>query len=575
VSPRNHRRGLLDSTPVNVSTENRLLGASGAGPGGWRELAIVVLSSAVLTVFFTSPLAFHLGTVARIDNADTRMLIWNVAWVARTLIVDPLHVFDANIFYPHRWTLAYSESNLGAGILAIPIYWTTRNPYAAHNFAVIVSFVLSATATYYLVRYLVGNRAAAAIAGICFAFCPYVFSHLPHVHLLMTAGFPLSMLAFHRLADRPRVSRGAALGLVVATQAFFCGYYGIFVGLTVGFAVLVIAATRHRWTDARYWTAIAVAAVVAMGVALTLFLPYMRLQRATGFNRPLEESRRWAADWRTYFASSSYAHRWMLAIIGRWTEVLFPGFVAVLAGATGAAVGWLARGRLRELSILYGGLAVLGYWASLGPDAGLYGVLYRSVPAFSFLHAPSRFGLVVTFALSVMAGVSISALLDKLGRGTRRFVFATIILSTATVLELKVPFGFSPVPPLEPAYRVLATFPRGAVIELPFFSWRSATARTFYMLSSTAHWMPLVNGYSSHTPQDFIENTEVLAGFPSLEAFRILERDRVRYAVLHMNLYDPAAREALVARLRAFDGYLARRYADDRVWLYEIIAYPH
>jgi hypothetical protein len=98
---------------------------------------------------------------------------------------------------------------------------------------------------------------------------------------------------------------------------------------------------------------------------------------------------------------------------------------------------------------------------------------------------------------------------------------------------------------------------------------------TNYMLASTAHWMPLVNGYSSHTPQDFIDNTEVLSGFPSPEAFRILERDRVRYAVFHMNLYDPEARDALVARLRAFDAYLARRYADDRVWLYEIIAYPH
>jgi hypothetical protein len=155
----------------------------------------VVLGYAVLTVFFTSPLALHLGTVARLDNADTRMLIWNVAWVARTLVLDPLRVFDANIFYPHRWTLAYSESNLGAGVLAIPVYWATGNPDTAHNFVVVLSFVLSAAGTYYLVRYLVGDRRAAVIAAICFAYCPYVFSHLPQVHLLMTAVLPVSMLA--------------------------------------------------------------------------------------------------------------------------------------------------------------------------------------------------------------------------------------------------------------------------------------------------------------------------------------------------------------------------------------------
>ena len=42
------------------------------------------------------------------------------------------------------------------------MYWATGNPYAAHNFAVLASFVLGATGTYSLVRYLVGDRRAAA-----------------------------------------------------------------------------------------------------------------------------------------------------------------------------------------------------------------------------------------------------------------------------------------------------------------------------------------------------------------------------------------------------------------------------
>ena len=100
-----------------------------------RELAFITLGLTLLTIHLTYPLAVHLGTLGRIDNTDAQFAIWNVAWVARTLVVDPRHVFDANIFYPHRNTLAYSENNLGAGILAIPVYWATRNPFAAHNFA--------------------------------------------------------------------------------------------------------------------------------------------------------------------------------------------------------------------------------------------------------------------------------------------------------------------------------------------------------------------------------------------------------------------------------------------------------
>jgi hypothetical protein len=157
---------------------------------------------------------------------------------------------------------------------------------------------------------------------------------------------------------------------------------------------------------------------------------------------------------------------------------------------------------------------------------------------------------------------------------SRKAALATVIVTAAAVAELKVPLSFSRVPPVETAYRVLATLPRGPVIEMPFYSRRFASARTQYMLSSTAHWMPLVNGYSSHTPQDFLDKTDTLGGFPTLEAFKVLERDRVRYAVFHMNLLTPDAREGVVARLREFDRYLLRRYADDRVWLYEIVAFP-
>jgi hypothetical protein len=142
------------------------------------------------------------------------------------------------------------------------------------------------------------------------------------------------------------------------------------------------------------------------------------------------------------------------------------------------------------------------------------------------------------------------------------------------VAELKVPLSFSRATPPEPAYLALAALPRGPVIEIPFYSTRFAAERTRYMLASTTHWMPLVNGFSSHIPRDVVENTPALGGFPSREAFRILERDRVRYAVFHMHGLDPAARASIVARLREYDIYLRRLYADDRIWLYEIVGFP-
>ena len=205
-------------------------------------------------------------------------------------------------------------------------------------------------------------------------------------------------------------------------------------------------------------------------------------------------------------------------------------------------------------------------------------MLTATNPAFTFIRAPSRIGVVVAFALSVLAGLAISALLARLvhsaARSRRRPAVVAALLAGAAVAELKVPLTFSPATPIEPAYRALAALPRGPVIEIPFYSTRFAAERTRYMLASTAHWMPLVNGFSSHIPRDVLENTPALGGFPSREAFQILKRDRVRYAVFHMHTLDPVAHASVVARLREYDRYLLRRYADDRIWLYEIVGFP-
>jgi hypothetical protein len=139
--------------------------------------------------------------------------------------------------------------------------------------------------------------------------------------------------------------------------------------------------------------------------------------------------------------------------------------------------------------------------------------------------------------------------------------------------ELAVPLQFNRVPPPEPAYQQLATLPYGAVIEMPVYSARFAFIREKYMLSSTTHWMPLVDAYSDYIPQDFIERAEILGGFPTKDAFKELQHDHVRYAVFHVDNYGTQG-DALRARLTEFAPYLRRLYADDRIWLYEIVAFP-
>ena len=172
--------------------------------------------------------------------------IWNVAWVARTAVTHPFSLFDGNIFYPHRNTLAYSEANIVAGAVSIPVWLLTRNAYAAHSFALLFAFASTFLGMWLLARRLTNNPGSAIVAAILFAFCPYFYSHTPHIQLLMAGGIPVSMLALHRLADAPSPRRGLALGAALAVQSLACAYYGIFAGLMVGYGVLFLATQARR-----------------------------------------------------------------------------------------------------------------------------------------------------------------------------------------------------------------------------------------------------------------------------------------------------------------------------------------
>ena len=543
--------------------------AAGASARHGPHWAGVLVAAALLTALFTYPIAFKLGRVGRVDNGDGQLSIWNVAWVARTLAVDPLHVFDANIFYPHRGTLAYSENNLGAGALAMPVYWATRNPYAAHNSAVLLAFVLAFVGTYYLVRYLTQDWRAAAMSAVWFAFCPFIFARTAHIQLLMTAGLPFAMLAFHRMADRPAPGRGALLGAAMAAQALCCGYYGIFVILMAGFAIVVIASTRRFWTNAQYWIAVGAAAVVSVALVAPAFVPYVALQRESGFHRTVGQAVRYSANWSAYLASSSFAHAWLLSYLPRWTDALFPGVLVTVFGVAGLVVA--RREQKGELALLYGGMAMLAFWISFGPDARFYAVLYKVIPLFAWLRAPSRFGLIVVFALAVLGGIAVSAWLRRASRPGLAFA-ALVTLGCA---ELVVPLNMPEVPPVEPVYNVLKTLPPGPVIEMPFFYAEFMFPRhTYYMLQSTVHWMPLLNGYSDYIPDDFRTNVMTLAIFPAPETLRLLAPIKVRYAVFHRYWFNDENWQDVLTRLKNAEPYMRLLYDGEGTRLYEIVGFP-
>ena len=539
---------------------------------GSVEATAVVLGAIVLACVFTYPYVFQFNNAGRLDTNDGRWSIWVVSWVAHALTTDPRQLFNANIFYPHTNALAFSEGNIFAGAIGAPAWLLTKNPYTTHNFVFLFAFAQSFVATYYLVRRLTGDRRAAILAGIMYAFCPFAFVRQAHIQLLMIGFLPWVMLAWHRFLDRTSIARAIELGVVMWLTGLACAYYGIFAGGMIAFASIWFALTRGRWRDKSYLAGVAIAAAVCIGLLAPFFIPYMQMQESTGFQRPL--SGQYSANVGAWLISSAWAHRWWAPYLWRPSEALFPGILAVALGVWGATFVRErdGMGLKRDEVWYYVGLGLFTFWLTFGPKAGLYTLLYYTVPVFSFLRAPSRAGIVVTLCLVILAA---PALIVLMRRKAQNAAFA--ILFVLVVADLyRAPLRMREAPPVPQAYRTLATLPKAPTIELPYwFEPSTFHSHAEYMLASTRHWQPLVNGYSDHIPQDFRDQAPVLATFPSPESFAILEPLGARYAVFHLNMMAPKDRDDLIRRLDVdYLGYLKPIEKDGNVWLYEIVSWP-
>ena len=323
-----------------------------------------------------------------------------------------------------------------------------------------------------------------------------------------------------------------------------------------------------------YWQTIATAAAVALALTVPVFIPYLEVQRETGFARSVADTARWSARPIDYLVSAAHAHALLLDYarrVGPWLEVLFPGFVAVILGAAGIVLA-ARRSQHRETALLYGSLGVLALWSSFGPRAGLYRVLYY-LPTFSFLRAPSRLGLVVTLVLALFACFSLRAILARVP--TRLRVVAAAVAIAAAIADVAVfPIRWVDAPAIPDGYAALARHARGTLAEFPFYGERIAfPLHAQYMLFSTAHWLPMVNGYSDVIPADFRHDAPILDSFPSPDAFAALARHRVRYIAVHWDMYA-GRQDEIRQRLERYRDDLNPLASNDRMTLYEVIKYP-
>src|SRR5262245_27745435 len=306
------------------------------GRGVWGAAALY----AVLTVALAYPLSVRPGETVFGDNPDTHFFLWTLAWDAHAFVRQPFSIFDANIYYPNRLTLAYSENQIGSAIIAAPIIWLTGNPVLAVNLVALLACVLCGVGAYVLARRIGLGAPAATVCGLVFAFAPARFVRTGQAHLAPMQWIPFTLASLHSYFDGGdrRGLRWAAAFFTL--EALTTGHGAVFLTVAaVAFLVYRIV-FGEPIAPLRWARDLGIPGALLLLPPALVYIPYWRVQVDMGLRRSLQD---WAPTPESFLASQTHLQQWLISWMPqlRINETasahLFPGYLPVLLAAIAVA----------------------------------------------------------------------------------------------------------------------------------------------------------------------------------------------------------------------------------------------
>jgi hypothetical protein len=493
----------------------------------------------LLALLMHWPLPLHIGRDVPRDLGDPLPQSWQVAWDGHALLHQPLDWFHANIFWPLRNSLAFSDALVGYA----PFGAIGSGPHAAivrYDLLFLFAYALAFLGAYLLARELGAGRAGAFVAGAAFAYAPWRLEQDGHLHVLSSGGIPLALALLVR-GYRDGSSRAVLAGWLVAAWQLSLGFT---LGIQLAYLLGVLGiGTAVWWARRRRLPARGVLVATAAGVlifgALTLALSRPYLQVADDHpeaKRSASTVALYSGPVAQYLAAPGANTFWGPATRGMRRKVgfspeqtLFPGLLVVALAAACVALG----GYRRRLAIGLALAVLLLAWLALGfKDDGFlwpYRLLYEHAPGWESSRTPGRINTLTSLGLALLAAGGTGAVLARVRRRRVRTVAAVAFVAVVLLEGL----GFDglngpahPTVPTEPAGQRGLPAPQ---LHLPL----SRVGNRRYVLWSTGGFPRMVNGRASFQPSLTSRIAYAVRNFPDAASVAYLRGLGVRTVVLH------------------------------------------
>ncbi|MEP6695507.1 MAG: hypothetical protein ABJA34_01375, partial [Pseudonocardiales bacterium] len=508
-----------------------------------RELIHAGGGSLALAVLMTWPTLRHPATTIPASLNDPSVETWMAAWAGHALRTGPLHLFQANTFWPLPDSYAFNDTLLGYAPFTL-LGGGARGALVTYNLLFVLAYAIAFAGAYLLARQLGARPLAALIAGAAFAYAPWRVAHSIHLNILSSGGIPLCLALLARGhgyggngCDRSQVRPWyAALGWAVAAWQVSLGFA---LGIPFLYVLLVVAlAAVGGWLlcgrpslPSRLLLTDLGGGLSFVTVTLVLAIPYLRViavhpeaRRGTSdvarFSPPIsgyliapDASRMWG-----YGQAAARAH------LGWATEMaLLPGFTLLLLAGIGLIAGAAPLRRRICLLAVVATSVLIGLGTTLAGGRYTIVILQAYVPGWQSVRTTGRLVLYTTLALALLAAYAVNRLQDVLPR-TRLVAVALLVLPALVLAE-----GVGVVPhPRMPAVPAALRHVKGPVLVLPSDYPHDALA-TYW---STQSWPRMANGSTSVEPRQIDRLRERTRAFPDAASVAYLRQLGVRTVVL-------------------------------------------
>ncbi len=469
------------------------------------------------------------------DWLDYPFIVWMIHQdITKILSLNFNNFFDTNIYYPHPYTLLFTDTFLPQSILSLIPFVFTQNLILSFNIGFILVFILNFTSLYLFWNQIFKKSLVAFFGSLFFIFSPILHLSLDHFQMINYWPFFFGLYFLFRGEENNKKRFFILTGLFLTIQFLASVYLSVYMIFSIFafYFVKIIATKKIRPIFLNFL-------ILFLVFSLTsgIFIKgYLDMRNLYGIKRDVKEYINYSAHLSDYLFTSpinSLVHQ--SSLLKLWNKSdknlgphsSFPGFlIFTLAILAIFKISKQNRSIFVNLEIdrekaHFFIFIIAGLLLSLGPklyfngsDSYIhlpYETILKHVPLIEAVRAPARWSFVFFLGITYFALITLSKI------ASRKYYQVIIVLIFVIFVLEYIPLKLQSAGEsyINSDYQNLQSFcsnRKMLLLELPLTHLNvypnileGLKYITTVELSSTYHRCNLINGYSGYDlPDNFV-----------------------------------------------------------------------